>query len=167
VYFHPSIECPTLFHSQVDMFMHQHILNDNGILWKVKEYVIQYGLQHCGFVHAHIILWVDKNDLEKITNEIIVFVLTIFDDTNAKFILPNDSLQSKLFHMVLWKQLHQCQPQCIRGGWNGICKFEFPFLSHIEENSIFNEKKKRWEYYKPWHEDGNVVPYHPTLLLLF
>jgi hypothetical protein len=83
------------------MFMHQHILNDNGILGKVKEYVIQYELQHCGFVHAHIILWIDKNDLEILTIEIIVFVLTIFDDTNAKFILPNDSLQSKLFHMVL------------------------------------------------------------------
>jgi hypothetical protein len=45
--------------------------------------------------------WVNKNDLEKITNEIIAFVPTIFDDTNAKFILPSDSLQLKLFHMVL------------------------------------------------------------------
>jgi hypothetical protein len=99
--FHPLVECATLFHSQVDMFMHQHILNDYGILGKVKEYVNQYELQHCGSLHAHIILWVDTNDLERITNEIIVLVPTIFDDTNAKFILPSDSLQSKLFHMVL------------------------------------------------------------------
>ncbi len=55
---------------------------------------------------------------------------TIFDDPNAKFILPNDSLQFKLFYMVLWKQLHQCQPWCIQKGWNGNCKFEFPFY-HI------------------------------------
>jgi hypothetical protein len=90
------------------MFMHQHIFNDNGILGKVKEYVIQYEFNiHCGFVHAHIILWVNKNDLERITNEIIVFVPTIFDDTNAKFILLSDSLQLKLFHTVLSKQLHQ------------------------------------------------------------
>jgi hypothetical protein len=41
--FHPPVEA-TLFHSQVDMFMHQHILNDNGMLGKVKEYVIQYEL---------------------------------------------------------------------------------------------------------------------------
>jgi hypothetical protein len=26
--------------------MHQHIFNDNGILGKVTEYVIQYELQH-------------------------------------------------------------------------------------------------------------------------
>jgi hypothetical protein len=135
------------------MFMHQHILNDNGILGKVKEYVIQYELQHCGFVHAHIILWVNENDLERITNEIIAFVPTIFDDTNAKFILPSDRLQSKLFHMVLRKQLHQCQPQCIQKGRDGICKFEFPFLSHVEQNSILNEKTNRWDYYKPRQED--------------
>jgi hypothetical protein len=59
------------------MFMHQHILNDYGILGKVKEYVNQYELQHCGSLHAHIILWVDTNDLERITNEIIVLVPTI------------------------------------------------------------------------------------------
>jgi hypothetical protein len=29
------IECATLFHSQVHMFMYKHILNDNGILGKV------------------------------------------------------------------------------------------------------------------------------------
>ncbi len=92
-------------------------------------------------------------------------MLTIFDDTNAKFILPNDSLQSKLFHMVLWKQLHQCQPQCIQKGWNGICKFEFLFFITYWRKFNFNEKTNRWEYYKPWHEDWNVVPYHPTLLL--
>ncbi len=36
--------------------MYKHILNDNGIFGKVKEYVIHYELQHCGFIHAHIIL---------------------------------------------------------------------------------------------------------------
>jgi hypothetical protein len=44
------VECVTLFHSHVDMFMHQHILGDNGTLGKIKEYVIRYELQHCGFV---------------------------------------------------------------------------------------------------------------------
>lgn len=34
------IKCVTLFHSCVNMFMHQHISNDNGILGKVKEYII-------------------------------------------------------------------------------------------------------------------------------
>ncbi len=103
------VECATLFHSHVNMFMYKHILNDNGILGKIKEYVICYELQHHGSIHAHIILWVQEEDLMKITNEIIVVILTIFYETIAKFVDPNDSLQNKLFKMVLQKQLHECQ----------------------------------------------------------
>jgi len=36
------IECATLFHSCVNMFVYKHILNNNGTLSKVKEYVILY-----------------------------------------------------------------------------------------------------------------------------
>jgi hypothetical protein len=46
-------------------------------------------------VHAHIILWVNENDLQKITNETIVVVLAIFDETTKNFIPPSDSLQNK------------------------------------------------------------------------
>jgi len=38
------VECATLFHSHVNMFMHQHILKDNDILGKIKNYVICYEL---------------------------------------------------------------------------------------------------------------------------
>ncbi len=48
----------------VDIFMHQYILNDDGILGKVKEYVIHYELQHCGYIYVRIILWVHEYDLE-------------------------------------------------------------------------------------------------------
>ncbi len=89
--------------------MQKHILNDNGILGKIKGYVICYELQHCEFIHTHIILWVQENDLEKITNEIVVIILDMFDESTSKFISPNDSLQNKLFKMVLQKQLHECQ----------------------------------------------------------
>ncbi len=54
------IECATLFHYSVNMFIYVHILNNNVILSKAKEYVICYELQHHGFVHAHIILWVQE-----------------------------------------------------------------------------------------------------------
>ncbi len=91
---------------------------------------------------------------------------TIFDDPNAKFILPNDSLQFKLFHMVLRIQLHQCQPRCIQKGRNGNCKFEFPFLSHTKQNSISNKRRNKWEYYRPRNEDQNVAPYHPTIIIV-
>jgi len=37
----------------------------------------------------------------------------MFDKTIGNFIPLNDNLQLKLFKMVLWKQLHECQNQCI------------------------------------------------------
>jgi hypothetical protein len=67
----------------------------------------------------------------------------------------------------LRKQLHECQSQCIRKDWNGTCRFGFPFASHVEPNSSFNKETNKWEYYRPRYEDWNVVPYHPTLLLLW
>jgi hypothetical protein len=51
-------------------------------------------------------------------------------------------------------------------GHNGTCKFEFPYFSHIEPFFFFNKKTNKWEHYKPQYEDRNVMPYHPTLLLL-
>jgi hypothetical protein len=42
--------------------MQKHILNDNGILGKAKEYVICYELQHFESIHTHIIFWVQEND---------------------------------------------------------------------------------------------------------
>jgi hypothetical protein len=89
--------CATLCHSCVNMFMHQHILKDNGILGKIKEYVIHYELQHPRFVHAHIISWVNENDLQRITNEIITCIPNVFDNTTKTFIPPNNSLRLKLF----------------------------------------------------------------------
>jgi hypothetical protein len=81
--------------------MYKHVLNDNGILGKVKKYVIHYELQHHGFVHAHIILWVEKEFLNRITNEIVVVTPIIFDGPTTKFIVSKDSLQNELFKMVL------------------------------------------------------------------
>jgi hypothetical protein len=40
--------------------MYKHILNGNGILGKVNEYVIHYELQHRGFICVCIILWVQE-----------------------------------------------------------------------------------------------------------
>ncbi len=91
------MECATLFHYCVNMFIHQHISKDNGILGKIKEYVIHYELQHRGSIYAHIILWVNEIDLQRIRNEMVVFILAIFDKITKAFIPPNDSLQFILF----------------------------------------------------------------------
>jgi hypothetical protein len=47
---------------------------------KHKQHVIQYEIQRCGSLHAHIILWITKNDIEHFTNEIIAFVPEIFNN---------------------------------------------------------------------------------------
>jgi hypothetical protein len=58
------VECATLFHTQVTKFMNNIILSEAGALGRVKDYLIQYELQHCGSLHAHIILWINDDDVE-------------------------------------------------------------------------------------------------------
>jgi hypothetical protein len=92
----------------------------------------------------------------------------MFHESTTKFISPNDSLQNKLFKMVLQKQLHECQNRFIwKLRWNGTFRFGFPFLPHVKSYNFFNKETNKWEYYKPQYEDWHVVPYHPTLLLLW
>ncbi len=51
------------------------------LLGIIKEYVICYEIQQHGSLHAHIILWVVvKNDIENITNKIVAFIITTFDE---------------------------------------------------------------------------------------
>jgi hypothetical protein len=51
------------------------------------------------------ILWICKDDVYKITNEINTYVLVKNDELNHKFIQQNYS------NFVLRKQLHMCQPE--------------------------------------------------------
>lgn len=81
----------------------------------------------------------------------------IFDETTTKFIVPNGSLQNKLFKMVLQKQLHECQNQCIQKGWNGIYKFGFPFASHIEPNFFYSKEKI----------NGNIIDHNMKIEMSF
>jgi len=60
--------------------MQQLLLSSQHLLDTIKKYVIHYEIQQLGSLHAHIILWVVKNDIENITNEIIAFILAIFDE---------------------------------------------------------------------------------------
>jgi hypothetical protein len=73
------MECAILFHTRVKKFMQQLLLSSQHLLDTIKEYVIHYEIQ-LGSLHAYIILWVVKNDIESITNEIIAFILATFDE---------------------------------------------------------------------------------------
>jgi len=41
-------------------------ITKTGVIGKVEEYVIRYELQHCGYVHVHVILWVKQKDVKNI-----------------------------------------------------------------------------------------------------
>jgi hypothetical protein len=86
------MECTTLFHTRVTKFMNEIILSKTGALGRVKDYLIRYELQHCGSLHAHIILWIEDNDVERVTNEITAVIPASYDDEKKEFIEPTDDL---------------------------------------------------------------------------
>jgi hypothetical protein len=51
--------------------MQKYILSKNDVIGKVEEYVIWYELQHHGFVHAHVILWVKKKMLKALEKKLL------------------------------------------------------------------------------------------------
>jgi hypothetical protein len=64
---------------------------------------------HLGSIHAHIILWINDVDVDRITNEIVTMVpATIDEHWSGKFILPNNEHDLTLFKLVERKQMHQC-----------------------------------------------------------
>jgi len=42
--------------------------------------MICYKLQDCESIHSHIVLWMDKYDIDRVTNEIIAHVLIIINE---------------------------------------------------------------------------------------
>ncbi len=110
-------------------------------------------------------LWLRKENIERISNEIIAFVLAPFDENISKFIEPIDNMQKLLYKLVIHKQLHSCHNRCVLEKTNDKCKFGFPYLEHISQKPTLNNDSNTWEYYRPRYVDLNVFTYHPTLLL--
>jgi hypothetical protein len=54
---------------------------------------------HLGFVHAHIILWINDIDVDHITNEIVTMVPTTINEQSEKFILPNNEHDLTFFEL--------------------------------------------------------------------
>jgi len=161
------IECVVLFHTRVKKFMQQLLLSPYQLLGKLKEYIIHYEVQHCGLLHAHIILWVVEDDVQWITNEIIAFIPATLNENVNEFQEPIDPMQMAFYKMVMRKQLHIYGNKCNHKTFQNQCKYGFPFNAHSKHHSKFNNYMNRWEYYQPRYEDCNVVPYHESLLLLW
>jgi len=72
--------------------------------------------------------------------------------------------------------MHTCKPTGCRCTKDGTCKYKFPFAPH-EKMTEYDGTTKRFLYYRAGPPPGytehaygphrNVVPYHPTFLLLW
>jgi hypothetical protein len=162
------VECTKHFVSRVQRFMKDFILNNAGshkVLGDVDHYLLRYECQHRGSLHAHIILWCDEADVATVADEIVAAVPADYDHVNQQFVPPSDPTQLELYQLVIRKQMHVCTEAGCRA--NGACKYGFPHASHPQRQCTYNPATKRWQYYRPSPAHRNVVPYHPTLLLLW
>jgi len=100
-----------------------HSINANNNP-KLSKFVLYF---HLGSVHAHIILWINDVDVDRITNEIIAMVLATIDEQSGKFILPDNEHDLTLFKLVERKQMHQCGSRCKTNKHIGTCKLQ---ISH-------------------------------------
>ena len=62
---------------QVQDFLKEYILDGKKILECVKHHVIRYELQDQNLLHPRILLWVDSNDVNQVTIEIMAYILAI------------------------------------------------------------------------------------------
>ncbi len=73
-----------------------HYINVNNNP-KLSKFTLYF---HLGFIHAHIILWINDIDVDHITNEIVTMVPTIIDEQYGKFILLDNEHDLTLFKLV-------------------------------------------------------------------
>jgi hypothetical protein len=76
--------------------MTKYINCEKGILERVEHHMCRYEVQHILFLHAHIILWLHKDDMDRITNEILAFVPAIYDETLKLFVELVNLVENRL-----------------------------------------------------------------------
>ena len=106
-----------LFHKKVQDFMRHYINNAPHLVGRVVHYVIRYEVQDRGSLHAHIILWVQTEDIVRVSDEICGMVPAEFipddpDDPKSGGTFQDSPDPSKLtlHKLVLRKNMHTCTP---------------------------------------------------------
>ena len=166
------VECARHFVARCRAFLRDHILGTNGILGKVKHHVIRWEAQRRGSLHAHILLWVAEDDVNRVADEIMAYIPAAYDSTSRTWIEPNVATQPNehaLFKIVMRKQLHSCTAWTGKAAGcrdkHGRCKVCFPFAPC--SGTTYNAASQRYMYRRLRHEDRIVIPYHPTVALLW
>ena len=156
------MECCRIFDQRLKHFV--STLYSSTMMGKVVHHFGRIEVQHRGSPHAHILLWVDEADVDRVTQEIVACVPGVCDEHTDTWVPPTDETGLRLFNLVTDKQMHRCRPgKCKK---NGACRYGFPYKP-CEEGAHYDDALKQWVYYRPGEQNAYVVPYHPAVLLLW
>ena len=142
-------------------------------LGRVQHDLVRYECQGRGSLHAHILLWVHPDDIDRVSKEITASIpvsRTVGAGCTANPFLDtcHDATQERLRQIVLRKQVHKC-----RHGPGGCmhqratCQHGFPFVPNPVGTRMDPEYGQRYVYFRADKHDENIVPYHPMVLLLW
>ncbi len=121
-------------------------------LGQIKKNVIHYELQRHGSVHAHIILWVNENDLQRIKNEMIALIPIVFNKTKQVKHLFHQMIVYNLNHLKCYykKNFRNVEIVILRKDIMEIVNLDFHVLHTMK---LIFLTKKIWKYFKPRYED--------------
>jgi len=94
------VECCRIFYHKYQVAMEKLILGGPRMFGKIRQHVTRFEVQARGSLHAHIMLWVDPKDIDRVADEITATVPAEYDTTRGCFILPPDPHQRKLVKIV-------------------------------------------------------------------
>ncbi len=155
----------------------------SGVLGRVMHHVTRYEVQGQQSLHAHILLWVHPDDVDRVSSEIVACAPAKYvgraGATNEHD--PNcptgrecweppagDPHALALFEHVMTKQCHVCTP--VNGPGcrkTGPCRYAFPWKPHPSSTPVVDTATRRYVYYRPSWAHRNISPYHPTVALLW
>jgi hypothetical protein len=165
------VECAKVFVERVQLFM-KHVLapkNASGIMGNVTDYCIRYESQMRGSLHAHILIWVHPDDEPRVSKEITGCMPGVWREDLQKFVpLSADPMHTHLLYLAEKLQSHSCSKDSCRKDCHGHkCYYGFPCSAQSSVEPVMDDVVRKWMYYRPRHEDRNVVPYHPLVLLFW
>jgi hypothetical protein len=73
------VECAQLFCKRVNTFM-KEVLVEQQVLGKIDHFVMRLEVQGRGSLHAHIMLWVAEEDVNRVTDEIVAVVPALWNE---------------------------------------------------------------------------------------
>lgn len=132
-------------------------------------------VQGRGSLHAHIVLWLNPEDVAQVASEITCVVPgEVMAEGEAcpcrqancyhmmgpgpHFRPPECPYLHLLLKQVLEKQQHVCRPLNEAGcRLRGTCSGHFPHTQHVQHAPVFDSKINRWRYHCPRDCDRNTV----------